>query len=296
MHIESLTYCYDQAMMRFVSHTKIGILAKGPLMNTHRNTVMPLLSVLAVLAFQLLLTDCASAQPAGGRGGMPGGGMRGARGGFGRSVTPEDTKPRTVAPYFKAVTKEPKAPDKDGFIQRWMLLEPIPNGLRGNAGFTESYVREAFKTEYFPNQYTVTPKHGDTVTVNGEELKWHALDSTTWNAKLFRFAYGVNKTYYGITCFVYTVIDCPEEIKDVRMAAGSNSASMWWLNGEEAVGLFGDRRMVMDDCMSKRLTLKKGKNVIRGAVINGPGLSDFCLRFVDEEGKPVKGFTINLEQ
>lgn len=37
----------------------------------------------------------------------------------------------------------------------------------------------------------------------------------------------------------------------------------------------GDRRMVKDDCLSKRLTLKKGKNIIRGAIINGPGMSDF---------------------
>ena len=27
------------------------------------------------------------------------------------------------------------------------------------------------------------------VTVNNEELTWHALDSNLWNVKLFRFAY-----------------------------------------------------------------------------------------------------------
>ena len=79
------------------------------------------------------------------------------------------------------------------------------------------------------------------------------------------------------------------------MAVGSNSASMWWLNGKEAVILFGDRRMVMDDCVSKRLTLNKGRNVIRGAVINGPGMSDFCVRFIDENGNPIKDLTVNLE-
>ena len=76
------------------------------------------------------------------------------------------------------------------------------------------------------------------------------------------------------------------------MAAGSNSASIWWVNGKEAVDLFDDRRMVMDDVVSKRLTLNKGKNIIRGAVINGPGLSDFCARFIDENGDPVKDLTI----
>jgi hypothetical protein len=84
-------------------------------------------------------------------------------------------------------------------------------------------------------------------------------------------------------------------MKDVRLAVGSNSASMWWLNGKEAVILSGDRRMSMDDCVSKRLTLKKGKNIIRGAVINGPGMSDFCVRFIDENGDPIKDITIDLK-
>jgi hypothetical protein len=53
--------------------------------------------------------------------------------------------------------------------------------------------------------------------------------------------------------------------------------------------------MVMDDCVSKRLTLKKGKNIIRGAVINGPGMSDFCVRFIDENGNPIKDLTMNIE-
>ena len=92
-----------------------------------------------------------------------------------------------------------------------------------------------------------------------------------------------------------TVVNSPREMKNVRLAVGSNSASMWWLNGKEAVDLFADRRMVMDDCVSKRLTLNKGRNVIRGAVINGPGMSDFCVRFIDENGEPIKDITLSLE-
>jgi len=67
------------------------------------------------------------------------------------------------------------------------------------------------------------------------------------------------------------------------------------VNGEEAVSLFDDRRMVMDDAVSRRLTLKQGKNVIRGAVINGPGMSDFCVRFVDENGSPIQDLTVALD-
>jgi hypothetical protein len=50
--------------------------------------------------------------------------------------------------------------------------------------------------------------------------------------------------------------------------------------------------MVVDDGMSARLTLKKGRNILRCAVINGPGLSDFCVRFLDKQGKPVKNLKI----
>ena len=67
---------------------------------------------------------------------------------------------------------------------------------------------------------------------------------------------------------------------------------MWWLNGEEALLLSGDRRMVKDDGMSPRLTLHKGRNILRCAVINGPGLSDFCVRFVDDKGQPVTNYQV----
>jgi len=205
-----------------------------------------------------------------------------------------DLTKRTIAPYFVPVASPSKTPDADGFLQRWLLLEPIDKPNRSNTVFTDSYVRNALHTEYFPDQFTVVPNDGDTVSVEGRELKWHALDATGFNVKLFRFAYGLNKQPYGVLFWAVTVIDAPREIRNVRLAVGSNSASMWWLNGQEAVSLFGDRRMVMDDAVSKRITLKKGRNIIRGAVINGPGMSDFCVRFIDENGDPVKNLEIRF--
>jgi hypothetical protein len=206
-----------------------------------------------------------------------------------------DNTPRTLAPYFTPATSAPKAPDADGFLQRWLLLEPINKPNRTNTVFTDTYVRAALNTEYFPNQFTVMPKDGDKVKVGEQELAWHALDSTGFNVKLFRFASGLNKTTYGVLFWAVTVVDSPREIQNARMAVGVNGASIWWLNGKEAVDLFTDRRMKMDDCVSKRLTLTKGRNVVRGAVINGPGMSDFCLRFIDDNGQPIRDITIGLE-
>jgi len=202
---------------------------------------------------------------------------------------------RTIAPYFIPATKKTKTPDPKGFIQRWLLLEPINKPNRSNTVFTDSYIRTAFTTEYFPNQFTVLPKDGEKVKVGEQVLTWHALESSLFNVKLFRFAYGYRKPIYGVLFWAVTVVNCPQEMKNVRMAVGSNSASMWWVNEKEAVILSGDRRMVMDDCVSTRLTLKKGKNIIRGAVINGPGMSDFCVRFLNEKGEPIKDLTITCE-
>jgi len=202
---------------------------------------------------------------------------------------------RTIAQYFTPATKSKMTPDAEGFIQRWLLLEPISKPNRTNTVFTDSYLRKAFDTLYFPSQFTILHKDGEKVKVGENELTWHALDSKNFNVKLFRFAYGLNKPVYGVLFWAVTVVNSPEEMKNVRMSVGSNSASMWWLNGNEVLLLSGDRRMVMDDCLSTRLTLNKGKNIIRGAVINGPGMSDFCVRFLDEKGEPVKNLTITCK-
>jgi len=206
-----------------------------------------------------------------------------------------NTEGRSIAGYFTPATKTTKTPNAEGFIQRWLLLEPIDKPNRGNTVFTDSYLKHAFDTLYFQNQFTILPKHGEKVKVAEQELTWHALDSKLWNVILFRFAYGLNKPIYGVVFWAVTVVNCPQEMKNVRMAVGSNSASMWWVNGTEELLLSGDRRMVMDDCVSSRLTLNKGKNIIRGAIINGPGMSDFCVRFLDEKGEPIKGITITCE-
>jgi len=203
--------------------------------------------------------------------------------------------PRTLAPHFTVATSQPKAPDANGFLQRWMLLDPIVKPNRTNTVFTGTYVRNAFNTPYFPDQFTLLPHNGDKVTVAGQELAWHAFDSSHFDVKLFRFAYGLNKPTYGVLFWAVTIVNSPREMKNVRLAVGSNSASMWWLNGQDVADLFDDRRMVMDDVVSNRLTLKKGRNILRGAVINGPGLSDFCVRFVDDDGEPIKDLTLSLQ-
>jgi len=238
--------------------------------------------------------------------------------------------------YFTEAKAKPATPDKDGFICRWTLLDPISKlDINSNTLFTDSWLRGEFTKDYFEGQKTVLPKDGEQVTVKVQKraamggmrrggmgmgmgmgnapqqgaprqaapqqapqpeyedatLKWHSVDSKRYNVKLYRFAKSLGLRPTSGLFLGVTVVNAPEDMT-VRLAAGSNSASMWWVNDEEVLLMSGDRRMVVDDCVSKQFTLKKGRNVVRCSVINGPGMSDFCVRFIGQDGKPVTNLTI----
>jgi hypothetical protein len=182
-----------------------------------------------------------------------------------------------------------KAPAANGFIQRWLLLEPI-----GANGLTDGAVQAAVKKEYFPGQFTVIPRDGDKVTVGGTELTWHAVDTANYNVNLFHFARAQGKKTSDVLFWAVTVINCPREMREVRLSIGSNAASVWWVNGKEVIRIYGDRQTVIDDGVSKRLTLNKGPNIVRAAIVNGGGATDFCARFLDAEDKPLKEITVGL--
>jgi hypothetical protein len=180
------------------------------------------------------------------------------------------------------------APDAQGFIPRWIILDPIAAN-----GDTQNAVQAAVRTEHFPNELTVIPHDGDKVTVGGRELAWHAVDTNEYNVNLYYFAAAFGRNCNNALFWGVTVVNCPQEMPGVRLAVGSNSASVWWVNGKEVIGIYGDRQTVVDDGVSKRLTLQKGPNVIRGAIVNRSGAADFCARFLDKEDKPLKGFTVS---
>ena len=155
--------------------------------------------------------------------------------------------------YLVPVTTPTATPDAQGFLGRWLLLEPISKPNRSNTVFTDSYIREAFAKEYFKGQRgDELPKDGAKIKVTVEyqppvnlqggrpsfsmeepkyeekkvKLQWHAMDSKRYNVKLFRFATNLTEDRYGVIFWVATVVNCEEDIPGVRMAVGSNSASM----------------------------------------------------------------------
>jgi len=201
----------------------------------------------------------------------------------------------TLTRSFIAATAAKKAPDADGFIQRWLVLEPVKKSERTNSQLTESYLRSTFAANNFSQDYNAIPKNGEMVKIGAQDLKWYALDSKTFNFNLYHFSYATNKTRNGVLYWLVTVINCPEEIKNVRLSAGPNSAGDFWVNGNEVLVVPGDKDVIADLATSQLLTLKKGRNVLRAAIMNGQGMVNFCARFLDANGKPVKNYTLSCE-
>src|SRR6185295_19737456 len=85
------------------------------------------------------------------------------------------TAAQTPAPTLSRPASPETAPMADGFIQRWLLLEPT-----AAVGLTDSAVQAAVKKEYFRDQLTVIPHDGDTVTVGDAQLTWHAVDTSLY--------------------------------------------------------------------------------------------------------------------
>src|SRR5436190_11901361 len=192
-------------------------------MKTVRNAFLPVLAALAILSGAVLVG--ARQEPAAARG---------------------------PAPSLVHAGSAPKAPDAAGFLQRWLILEPI----RVAPQLTDSAVQAVVKKEYFPNQFTGIPHDGDTVTVGAESLTWHAVDTTAYNVNLFHFAYALNKPTSNVLFWAVTVVHAPRELAGVRLAIGSNAAAIWWLDGEEVVGLYNHRQTVLDDGASRRVTVQ----------------------------------------
>ena len=62
---------------------------------------------------------------------------------FGHSSSDAQNRnlPADINPYFGPVGKQAVMPNAAGFIQRWLLLEPISMPVKSNVVFTDSYLK-----------------------------------------------------------------------------------------------------------------------------------------------------------
>jgi hypothetical protein len=210
-------------------------------------------------------------------------------GGAALIVRAQPESPRPPASTLTPAGDGSQRVDARGFIHRWLVLEPVPVSGR----LTESAVREALNLAALPD--APAPAPAARVAVNGAEHRWHAIDTRHYNVNLYHFAWALSKPTSNVLFWVQTTVDSPREMSNVRLAIGSNAASRWWFNGDQVIALNDDRQSVIDDGVSRRLTLRKGRNVIRAAIINGGGATDFCARFLDEKDQPIRDLSVSVQ-
>jgi hypothetical protein len=200
----------------------------------------------------------------------------------------QQAAPRPAATSLTRPTNAIQRVDARGFIHRWLVLEPVP--VAGK--LTQPAVQEALLFAPFPGPSDALPVDGEAVRLANDTRTWHALDTLNYNLNLYHFAWALTKPTSNVLFWVTTTVDSPRDMSSVRLAIGSNAASRWWLNGELVIALNDDRQTVIDDGVSKRLTLRKGRNTIRAAIINGGGATDFCARFLDANDAPITDLTV----
>jgi len=181
---------------------------------------------------------------------------------------------RTYDPNAKA-DAAPVAVDGEGFLQRWIVLGPIPMGALA------ADHNAALNKEWLPGQKTIKPGQHDKVKVEGQDLRWEVGTSSEWVLDL-------GSTENSVTLSVaYVVSDA--DVPDAALLTGSDDSAAWWLNGQEVQRFVGGRAAGKDqERTAKPVALKKGVNMLVAAVINGSGPTQCCARFVDKANQPLK--------
>lgn len=175
------------------------------------------------------------------------------------------------------------APDSQGYVRHWLILAPIafPEGRAGTDLIYNDQIR---------NEGALKPKAGDKITVNGKELTWTAITSST---NYFDFNAALKSVNDRAMGYAVTYIQCDEETPGVIMAVGSNDEGRLYLNGVD-IYLFAEPRTLELDADKGKVTLKRGLNVVVFKIFNEQGNWQGAMRFLDKSGAPFTKLKVKL--
>jgi hypothetical protein len=177
-----------------------------------------------------------------------------------------------------ATADEKSGVDDEGFIQKWLVLAPIPLGADSGAAALD---REAVKGEA-----ALKPKAGDKVKADDKDVAWKEYAAKD---HLLDFNGHLGAQTEDSIGYAVAYITAPAEMA-VKMKTGSDDQCKVWLNGKE-VFKFADARPTDKDQDTTEVTLKKGVNVLVVKVVNEKIDWSFCVRFTDKEDKPITNLT-----
>ncbi len=175
-----------------------------------------------------------------------------------------------------AAADEKTGVSEEGFIQRWLVLAPIP--LEANQSGADALDKEQLKGEA-----KLKPKAGAKVKVGDKELAWkeHVCKDHLLDFNAFLGGQTEDSVGYAVSFLV-----APEDLKGVKMKTGSDDQAKVYLNGKE-VFKYAEPRPAEKDQDSTEVTLQKGVNVVVVKVVNEKVDWSFCVRFTDKDDKPL---------
>jgi hypothetical protein len=174
--------------------------------------------------------------------------------------------------------------DEEGFVQRWLLLAPIP--LAENQSGAEGLGKEQIKDEA-----KLKPKAGDKVKAGDKDIEWKEHTAKEHYIDFNDFLGNQTEDSVGYAV-CYIVADADH--KDVQMRTGSDDQAKVYLNGKE-VWKFEDARALDKDQDTTEVTLNKGVNVVVFKIVNEKIDWSGCLRFTDKDGNPLKNLKVVLK-
>jgi hypothetical protein len=166
--------------------------------------------------------------------------------------------------------------DEEGFVQKWLVLAPIPLGENESGA-------DAVDKQQLKDEAKLKPKAGTKVKVGDKELTWK---EHTCKEHLLDFNDLLGNTTEDSVAYAVTYIESPEDLKDVQMKTGSDDQCKVWLNGKE-VFKFTDPRAADKDQDTTKVSLQKGVNVLVVKVVNEKMDWSFCVHFTDKDDKPL---------
>jgi hypothetical protein len=170
----------------------------------------------------------------------------------------------------------PAGVDTEGFLQRWLVLAPIP--LAENESGADALAKEQLKEEA-----KLKPRAGAKVKVGDKELVWkeHVCKDHLLDFNAFLGGQTEDSVAYAVTYVL-----APAELKGVKMKTGSDDQAKVYLNGKE-VFKYAEPRALEKDQDTTEVTLHKGVNVLVVKVVNEKVDWSFCVRFTDKEDRPL---------
>ena len=166
----------------------------------------------------------------------------------------------------------------DGYVTTWLLLAPIPMD-DGQSG------ADALDKQQVANEAKLQPKAGDKVKAGGKELEWKKYQA---KEDFLDFNDFLGKQTEDSVGYAVCYVAVPEEMKGAQLKIGSDDQCKVYLNGKE-VHKFTEPRPLEKDQDTVEVTLQKGVNVLVFKIVNEKVDWSGSARFLDKDGKSVKG-------